>query len=334
MNIGVIAFTSRGHALGTRLCTALEQLNHTVSLSRCGDHKLSVWSSAHFTSDSALVYIGAAGIAVRAIAPYIKSKTTDPAVVVLDEQGRFVIPILSGHIGGANELAKDIAQQLDAIPVITTATDGSGIFAVDSWASKLGMRIINPERIKRVSALLLAGEAVSFRSLFPVEGRLPDGLTENTKKYDVAITVKTKGNIDALKLVPPVLTLGVGCRRGVSSEELSRAFDMILKKASFYKEAVAQVCSIDLKADEPGLIEFCRANSLPLRTFSSTELNALKGHFSASEFVRRTTGTDNVCERSAVLGSGGKLLTKKDAGGGITMAFAIAPYSVRFANEA
>lgn len=333
MKIGVIAFTSRGYDLGARLCSTLEGMSHTVSLSRCGDQKLSAWSAARFSSDNALVFIGAAGIAVRAVASYVKSKTTDPAVIVLDELGRFVIPILSGHIGGANELAKDIAKQLDAIPVITTATDSSGLFAIDSWASRCGMRIINPERIKRVSAFLLAGEAVSFRSLFPIEGSLPDGFIENTKKYDVAITVKTKGNIDALKLVPPILTLGVGCRRGVSSEELNRAFDMIIKKASFYKEAVAQVCSIDLKADEPGLLEFCRLSSLPFRTFSAAQLNALKGHFSASEFVRRTTGTDNVCERSAVLGSSGTLLTKKDAGSGITMAFAIAPYTVRFMED-
>jgi cobalt-precorrin 5A hydrolase len=195
------------------------------------------------------------------------------------------------------------------------------------------LRIINPERIKRVSALLLAGETVAFRSLFPVEGSLPDGFAEKIKKSDVSITIKTRGRPETLRLVPPVLTLGVGCRKGVTASELERAFDTILRKASFYREAVAQVCSIDLKSGEAGLVEFCRLNGFLFKTFSATQLNALKGNFTTSEFVRKTTGVDNVCERSAVLGSGGALLTKKDAGNGITMAFAAAPYTVHFTEE-
>jgi cobalt-precorrin 5A hydrolase len=333
MRIGVIAFTARGFDLGVRLCAGLEQSGNEAGLSRCGDRELGTWTAEHFNTDNALVFIGAAGIAVRALAQHIRSKTTDPAVIVLDEYGRFAIPLLSGHIGGANALAKSIAALLGALPIITTATDGGGLFAIDSWAVRQGLRIINPERIKRVSALLLAGEAVAFRSLFPIEGPLPDGFAEDLRKYDVSITIKTKGKIDALRLVPRVLTLGVGCRRGVSSAELERAFHMLLKKASFHKEAVAQVCSIDLKADEPGLVEFCRSNGLPFKTYSAAQLNALKGRYTVSEFVRQTTGVDNICERSAVLGSGGTLLTKKDAGCGITMAFAVAPYTVRFSEE-
>jgi cobalt-precorrin 5A hydrolase len=333
MRIGVIAFTARGMDLGARLCAALEQAGNQTSLSRCGDQELSTWTAVHFGSDNALIFVGAAGIAVRAIAPMLKSKTCDPAVVVLDEYGRFAIPLLSGHIGGANALAGSIADLLGALPIITTATDGGGLFAIDSWAAQQGLRIINPERIKRVSAHLLAGETVAFRSMFPLAGALPAGFVENAKKYDVSVTLKTRGLDDALRLVPRVLTLGVGCRKGVTALELSRAFDMLLRKSSFYKDAVAQVCSIDLKANEMGLLEFCRMNGLPFKTFSAEQLNALKGNFTASEFVRKTTGVDNVCERSAVLGSGGELLTKKDAGNGITMAFAAAPYMVRFTEE-
>lgn len=333
MRIGVIAFTARGFDLGARLCVVLEQKSHITAVTRCGDQELAAWTDEHFKSDNALVFIGAAGIAVRAVAPLIKSKTTDPAVIVLDEYGRFAIPILSGHIGGANALAKDISSLLGALPIITTATDSGGLFAIDSWATQRGLHIINPERIKRVSALLLAGETVAFRSLFPVAGALPDGFVQNIKKSDVSITIKTRGRPEMLRLVPPVLTLGVGCRKGVTASDLERAFDMILRKAGFYREAVAQVCSIDLKTGEAGLVEFCRLNGLPFKTFSAAELNALKGNFTASEFVWKTTGVDNVCERSAVLGSGGELLTKKDADNGITMAFAAAPYTVRFTEE-
>ncbi|SHH99985.1 cobalt-precorrin 5A acetaldehyde-lyase [Sporobacter termitidis DSM 10068] len=333
MKIGLISFTAGGYNLGVRLCGSLEAAGHEAGLVRCGDEQLGVWTAEHFPGDNALIFIGAAGIAVRAVAPHVKSKTSDPAVLVVDDNAHFVVPLLSGHIGGANELAGAVAKLLEAIPVITTATDGGGIFAVDTWAVKQGLRIINPERIKRVSALLLAGETVGYRSLFPVVGTPPDGLIENTKKYDLSITFKTKGNPLALRLVPPILTLGVGCRKGVTAEELERGFAMLLSKASFYREAVVQVCSIDLKAEEPGLLEFCRANGFPFKTFSSAQLNAVKGNFTASEFVRKTTGTDNVCERSAVLGSGGTLLTRKDAGNGMTMAFAMAPYWVRFTEE-
>jgi cobalt-precorrin 5A hydrolase len=333
MNIGLISFTAKGFALGQRLCRYMEAAEHTAMLVRCGDAQLSVWTAERFAADDALIFIGSAGIAVRAIAPHVQSKTSDPAVLVIDDNGRFVIPLLSGHIGGANELAGTVAKMLEAIPVITTATDGSGVFAVDTWAVRQGLRIINPERIKRVSALLLAGEQVGYRSLFPVLGALPEGFYESTKRYDVSITIKTKGSPEALKLVPPVLTLGVGCRKGVTAQELEQGFELILKKASFYKEAVIQVCSIDLKAGEPGLVEFCRFYGFPFKTFSADQLNAVKGSFTASEFVRKTTGTDNVCERSAVLGSGGTLLTKKDAGNGMTMAFAMAPYWVRFREE-
>lgn len=333
MKIGVIAFTARGMDLGARLCAALAQAGHETDLTRCGDQELAAWTAGHFSSDNALIFVGAAGIAVRAVAPLLKSKTCDPAVVVLDEYGRFAIPLLSGHIGGANALAGSIAELLGALPIITTATDGGGLFAIDSWAARQGLHIVNPERIKRVSAHLLSGETVAFRSLFPVAGALPDGFVENVRKYDVSVTIKTKGSGSALKLVPRVLTLGVGCRRGVTATELDRAFDMLLRKGSFYKEAVAQACSIDLKATEPGLLEFCRANGLPFKTFSAEQLSVLKGNFTASEFVRKTTGVDNVCERSAVLGSGGTLLTKKDAGSGITMAVAAAPFTVRFTEE-
>lgn len=330
MKIGLIAFTDRGYALGVRLCELLCQKAHSADVTRCGKDELRSWMGRHFQEDDALVFIGAAGIAVRAVAPHLKSKTVDPAVLVIDEHGKFVIPVLSGHIGGANKLAVSVSKLLHALPVITTATDCNRVFAVDTWASEHGIRIINPEKIKWVSARLLAGEYVYLKSSFPVDGQLPEGLILTEDEYDVILTVKTRGRKDALRLVPPVLTLGVGCQRGVSAAELEEAFQMILKKGSCHREAVFQAASIDLKADEQGLIEFCRRNGLPLRTFSADALCSVKGRFSSSEFVRKTTGVDNVCERSAILAGGGELFVRKNAGNGITMALAISPFSVRF----
>ena len=333
MNVGIISFTANGFDLSNKLSEKLNELGHTASPFRCGKNSLRTWTVEHFENDDALVYVGAAGIAVRAVAPLIQSKVSDPAVIVLDERGKFVVPILSGHIGGANRLAQEITKMLSCIPVITTATDCNNIFAIDTWASENGIRIINPEKIKWVSAHLLAGECAYVKSFFPIDGNLPEGLIITDDEYDVILTVRSRGRKEALRLVPRILTLGVGCQKGVTADELEKAFDLILRKGSCHQEAVCKVCSLDLKANEPGLLEFCRRHNLPFKTFSAEELCAVKGRFSSSEFVRRTTGVDNVCERSAVLESGGQLYVKKNAGEGITMALAIAPYTVRFMED-
>jgi cobalt-precorrin 5A hydrolase len=333
MNIGIIAFTAAGFELASRLSGKLRLSGHTASPFRCGKNSLRTWTSEHFASDDALVFVGAAGIAVRAVAPLVHSKVSDPAVIVIDEHGKFAIPILSGHIGGANRLAQDISKMISCIPVVTTATDCNNVFAVDTWASENNVLIANPEKIKWVSAHLLAGECVYVKSFFPIAGNLPEGLVVTEDEYDVILTVRSRGRKDALRLVPLILTLGVGCQRGVTSGELDAAFELILKKGSCLEEAVCRVCSIDMKSDERGILEFCSRHKLPFQTFTAEALAAVSGRFASSEFVKKTTGVDNVCERSAVLGSGGQLYVKKNAGNGITMALGIAPYTVRFMEE-
>jgi cobalt-precorrin 5A hydrolase len=334
MNAAIIAFSEKGYALGERLADHFAQSGDTADLTRCGEGGLAGWTEAHFAQD-ALVFIGACGIAVRAVAPFLASKTSDPAVVVIDELAGFAVSLLSGHIGGANELTVRLARALGAQPVVTTATDVNGVFAVDAWAAKQGLNIANPERIKQASARLLAGETVAIKCAFPVKGRLPEGVRLCDKGGDVLITHRTRGREDALRLVPPIVTLGIGCRKGVSAQTIEGAFALMLKKSSCHPLAIARVCSIDLKAQEAGILEFCRAHALPYTTFSAQALMAVHGIYTASAFVKQVTGVDNVCERSAVLGSGegGRLLTGKDAGNGVTMALAISPYTVCFDEE-
>lgn len=334
MNAAIITFSEKGYALGERLISHFEQSSDAAALTRCGQGELAGWTREHFAYD-ALVFIGSCGIAVRAVAPFLKSKTSDPAVVVIDELASYAVSLLSGHIGGANDLTVRLARFLGAIPVVTTATDVNGMFAVDAWAARRGLKIANSGRIRRVSARLLAGESIGIRSIFPVMGRLPEGVRLCDKGGDVLITYRTRGREEALRLVPPVITLGVGCRKGVSAETMERAFELMLKKAGCHPLAVARVCSIDLKAREPGILEFCHTHSLPYETFSAQELTAVSGVYTASAFVKRVTGVDNVCERSAVLGSGagGWLLTGRNAGNGVTMALAVSPYTVSFDEE-
>ncbi len=329
MRIAAIAFTDCGMELGRRLAEREPEL----ALTRCERGGLGEWTERAFGEYDALVFIGAAGIAVRAIAPHVRTKVSDPAVVVLDEMGTFAVPVLSGHLGGANELAVRLARHVGALPVVTTATDVHGLFAVDAWARSQGLAVANPERIKWISARLLAGETVKLKSLYPIAGPYPAQVEPDEEGYDVLITHRTRGRAEALRLVPRIVTVGIGCKRGTAAEAIEEAFIAALRKSGCHELAVRAVATIDLKGDEPGLLAFCRGRGLPLRAYSAGELSAVPGSFSGSAFVKKTVGVDNVCERAAVLCSGGRLLSQKEAGNGVTVALAIEEPKLSFGEK-
>ena len=315
-NIAWLSFTEKGRALALSLAAAL---GGEVACTRDGIG-LSDWTAARFPTARALVFVGAAGIAVRAVAPHLVSKASDPAVLALDEGGRFVIPLASGHLGGANALAREIARVSGAAPVITTATDVNGVFAFDDWAREQGLAVADPGRIKAVSAKLLAGESVSVRSAFPIDGVPPEGVTlTGADGADVWVDVRAH---DALTLVPKALVLGVGCRRGIAAETLEARFAAFCAERGVLPEAVCAAATIDLKRDERGLSDFCLSHGWEPAYYSARELAAVEGSFAASAFVEKTAGVDNVCERAAVLCAGGRLLIGKTAGEGVTFALA------------
>lgn len=273
-----------------------------------GKVKLSDWTAQHFPNADALVFVGATGIAVRAIAPHAASKSADPAVVVVDERGQWSIPLLSGHLGGANNLALALAQGIDATPVITTATDINGLWAVDSWAKSQGLLVRELDRIKLVSGKILRGEAVKVTSDFPIAGTAPKlvQLVETATEADVTISPKldsADGALSRLHLIPRLLVAGIGCRRGIGFSAVQEAFGMAMREAGMDPMALVAVHTIDLKAEEAGLLEFCERMGVPFTTHSAAELEAVPGNFTPSDFVKKTTGVDNVCERSALLGA-------------------------------
>ena len=322
MKPSYIAFTGRGKRLADTLAAALG--GETM---RCGAPLgLAAWTAACFQMGNALVFIGAVGIAVRAIAPHVRDKSTDPAVVVMDERGHFVIPILSGHLGGANDLARAIGRACGAVPVLTTATDVNGVFAVDEWAKHQNCAIPNVEKVKEVSGLLLAGGTVRVRSDWPIAGDTPSGICTTVEKdYHVLLSLRTRGK-DVLRLVPRIAVLGVGCKRDTPQETIEAALAAMLGKSSLYEQAICAVATIDLKKNEPGLLAFCAAHGWPLYTYSAAQLRKAGGSFTASAFVERVTGVDNVCERSAVMAAGGPIRWEKAAGNGVTTAVALKPY--------
>lgn len=179
-SIGLIAFTERGLALAERLAKDLRAAGDDARATRgfgAGRVSLAAWTREAFETADALVFVGACGIAVRAVAPYAASKASDPAVVVVDEGGRWAISLLSGHLGGANDLARRLAAICGAEPVVTTATDGRGVWAVDEWARRHGMGLLGAGAIKAVSGALLAGRSVRLESAVPLAaGRLPAGI--------------------------------------------------------------------------------------------------------------------------------------------------------------
>lgn len=319
MKISMICYTLTGQQTGEKLKTGLEKAGHTVSLftkskyipgsikGSCGD-----WTREQFETADSIIFIGATGIAVRSIAPYVQSKKKDPAVLVVDECGKFVISLLSGHLGGANELAHLAADILQAIPVVTTATDLEGKFAVDMFAKKNNCHIFRMKEAKEVSAALLAGEKVGFYSEFPWEGKLPEGLVLCSKEQTadgttlpavgIAVTVhkSCRPFASTTHVVPPAVSLGMGCRKNKESEAVEKAAFNCLEENDIYPEAVAVLASIDVKKEEPGLLVLSEKLGVPFETFSSEELLAVEGDFTPSSFVNKTVGVDNVCERSAV----------------------------------
>ncbi len=329
MRVALTAFTRRGMELARKLAGGLAEdgwrcrlaaparlAEATPGWESCG--RLSVWTGERFADCEALVFVGAAGIAVRAIAPYVKDKFTDPAVVSVDEAGAFAVPLLSGHVGGANALARRVAELTGGQACISTATDVNGAFAVDVWARERGMAITDRALAREISAALLEERTVGFASDFGHPR--PAGLAE-TAELGVWVTCSAGAPPfpRTLRLVPKCLTLGIGCRRGTPQEAIAAAVDEALEGLD--PAAVFQAATIDLKQNEEGLLAFCRERGLPLQIYSAEELARVEGNFTPSAFVRSVTGVDNVCERAAVR-AGGPLLRPKRAKNGVTVAVA------------
>ena len=278
----------------------------------------------------AMVFVGACGIAVREIAPHVRNKATDPAVLSLDELGQFVIPLLSGHIGGANALARRLAKHLGATAVVTTATDINGKFSVDEWAARNGYAISSLAAAKSYSAAILERD-LPLVSDFPISGELPEGVyTGDTGDLGLLISWRIREPFGkTLRLIPKTLHLGLGCRRGTSPEAIRAAVQGVLDREGIDPRAVKCAASIDLKKDEEGLLAFCGERKLPVSFYSAEKLRAVPGDFTPSELVQRVTGVDNVCERAALLGAE-RILVRKQAAGGVTVALAAEKTEVRF----
>jgi cobalt-precorrin 5A hydrolase len=314
--IALIALTQGGRALAQRL--ALLVPNSSVLAVQGGIRSTlnAAWQEYH-----GLICIMATGIVVRAIAPLLKDKGSDPAVVVCDEQGQFAVSLLSGHLGGANALARQVAQALGGQAVITTASDVLGHTALDLWAAELALS--RPPSLTRLMAKLVNQGSVHLFSEYALPS-LPQDIqwTNDPAAADLIISCRTHWPPNKALLHPKSLVLGVGCKRNTSAEEISSAIEQTCVEAGFALQSVRNLATIDLKQDEAGLLQVAEQYGWPLVFYSAAQLNQVEGLL-LSALVLHATGAQGVAEPAALLSSGGgPLVVKKKKWPKVTVALA------------
>lgn len=351
MQAAVFSFSLRGAELSKSVAAYLESIGYEVEnsthakyaeqanlKSMLPDHNVACQEA--FAHCQTIVFVGACGIAVRTIAPFIKNKLVDPAVLSVDERGNFVIPLLAGHIGGANELARCLAIKLGGQACVTTATDVNGLFAVDEWAARNNMVISSLKAAKDFAASLVNGEEVGMYcdERFTIVSELPKQVRQQNRQ-DMLLPVGMAITLDkecapfanTLRLMPVAIYLGIGCKRNTPLENIEALVLPELERLHIDKRTIAGIASVDLKKDEQGLLAFAHKLKVPAEFFTAEQLNSLEGDFTPSKFVQSVVGVANVCERSAVYASNkGTLILKKTSLNGVTLAIAVKTVELDF----
>ncbi len=340
--IAIWAITPKGAALAKKITESMT--NAKLHLSAGLDIKnipasyferLSDAVSLDFHSYSGHIFIMSTGIVVRLISSYLQSKAMDPAVVAVDEIGRHAVSLVSGHIGGANELAIKVAGLTGAEPVITTATDVNQVPAIDIYAKKHNLFIENPGAIKNINMAFITGKKFylhdpykllreSINSSHILKDIKKDQIPENKDIpgvfIDDIIVDLTK---NTLILRPGSLVAGIGCNRNTSMDEIKGFLKEVLEESKLAIASVIRIATINLKADEPGLIAFAEDLSLPIVFYGKEELNRAVGIKRPSVMVAKHTGAESVCEAAAILASNnGKLIVEKHSTRNVTVAIA------------
>ncbi|HIJ87576.1 MAG TPA: cobalt-precorrin 5A hydrolase [Desulfuromonadales bacterium] len=349
MNIAVIAITRGGVRIGRTLCESgpglqlyvsdryADQAGHHCTL--FAPHELKTLIASLWKKHDGFVLIMATGIVVRMIAPLLESKETDPAVVVMDDAGRFAISLLSGHLGGANALAERCALTTGARAVVTTATDANDLPSFDMLAKEQGWLIDDIRRVKTLNTLLLDNEEIAVvdrtgqaRIWLRGRGRIRfyDTFTEAAASaaHGFLFVTDQKQPLEVapeklLILRPRNLVIGIGCNRGTAADEIEAVVAGHFNELCLSLKSVCTVASVAAKRDEAGLIAFAERLGVALRCFDSCELSQVPFPSPASEHALAAVGVAGVAEPAAILASGGGvLLLNKVKSGNVTLAIA------------
>ncbi|WP_051514891.1 cobalt-precorrin 5A hydrolase [Fervidicella metallireducens] len=292
MKLACIAFTNNGEKIAGKIKT---ETAYEVDIYTKKDYKDNL--NRIFSCYEGIIFISSTGIAVRISTQFLKDKTFDPAVVVVDDLGRFAISLLSGHIGGANELAIKIANILNCQPVITTASDGRGIEAVDMFAKKNNLCMENLKDIKKITALMVEGKRIKLHSELKLELNY-NNLVEENEDGIIFVTSKDEVNCDKPHCIlrPKNLIVGIGCRRGKSKEEILNAINNVFKENNLSIESIKTIATVDIKADEVGIINACEELKCEMKIFMREKIKEIEKMFTSSEFVKSAIGVTSVCE--------------------------------------
>lgn len=351
MSIAVITVTRRGIVLGQKI---LDDAPDAVlylperygplpsERVRIFSDNLRMLLTEIYPQYAGFVFLMATGIVVRLVAELIKDKRDDPAIVVMDITGRFAISLVSGHLGGANLLARRMAEITGATAVVTTGTDVCGTIAPDLIAQEIGGEVDDFDAMKRVSTALVDGERIAVLDLSSVDPpSLREALRSNVERVpslealaasavsaaivitnrllDLAATIPGK---PAVILRPKNLVVGVGCRRDTSAEEIAHAIQRVLVDAGLSIKSVRCLATAEVKRDEAGLLEAAERLRFPLRFCGKDALNRMARGPNPSKAPMKYLGVQGVAEPSALLLSGGRLVVEKVKSGNVTVAVA------------
>lgn len=335
MKIAIISVSKKGHDLSLVLKKQLDKDSTIIATDIFYKDVKNTFKLLFYEYD-AIIAIMASGILIRSIAPLIKSKTTDPAILNIDEEANFVISTLSGHLGGANKLTSKVANILDATDVITTATDVNKKLGVDILAKDLYLRIKNPSEILYFNKAILEDEEI----LFKVSSKgnydfLFDYLNNNTLEIDVSIEFTSSINTDEIhlfykdhKLVMKIedIVVGIGCKRGKPMENILIGLNKALDDLNISKNRLSKLSSAEIKKDEQGILDLSKNLNIPVNFVSMDKLELFTSKdIHESEFVKSKFGVGSVSEASCLITAGfnSKLIYKKTAFDGVTIALAI-----------
>ena len=324
MKYAVITFTQQGDQIAEILASFINI--DLYSKKKQKDFNFKEISKKVMESYTGIIFISSTGIAVRAIAPYIKSKDKDPAVLVIDNSCNYVISLLSGHLGGANELTLEISKILKAEPIITTATDNLGIVAPDIIAKDNDFIIEDLKKAKHIASLLVEGKKVGFfdeKGIVPI----PAGYSSSLENISGALYIGSsdivneylQGNIvPTLKLIRRNMVLGIGCRKDFSSEKMKETVLRVLKEHNIDNRAIKSITTVEIKKDEVAINALAEYFNCQLKIFTTEDIRKIQHKFEGSDFVEKTIGVRAVSEPCTEL-SGAKIISSKMKLDGMTL---------------
>ncbi len=291
--------------------------------------KLNEVTEKAFKKSDKIIFISSTGIAVRAVASFIKAKDKDPGVVVIDLSSKYAISLLSGHLGGGNDLTLKVSWILGCQPIITTATDTMNIKAPDIIAKEHNLIIDDLNKAKHIAALLVDGKEVGIKDEYNIV-EITKGYKKLNELEENSIWITNKkyhkeDKLDSstiLKLIKSDIVLGVGCRRDTPYEKIKTFIEVTLEKCNYDLRAVNKIVSIDVKKNENGIIELAESLKCPFETFTREQIKQVEDKYEKSEFVFKTLGVYSVCEPCVDL-AGAQVIVSKIKHEGMTLAIGV-----------